>query len=317
LLNKAAKAMDQYAKGEQSTFMFGYDFTNSGLMMSGLSFHSKEMMKSANLGNHKTVHDSHTDFGNAFGLNLDRDTVKELHTPLLHGSTNKTLVKILNTHLDEDNEVDEAMVAEANEKAYGVCVRNIATIADWGTLVTGNRQSILRWTMPDKFKASSKAHMDGVPVRCYAASARHKEGYNAYVVVSNMPLVEDKNGYAIYDKNTELGGVHYPVKVHKRGLFADLTHSIDAYVLRCVVRALRKAKRPFLLKHDDYIVPPGAQSIVKQAAQEAFNVLYQNNVYQTALEEIAEHSPYELEVPYLYIGTARNTAVSSTNFLMP
>jgi hypothetical protein len=132
-----------------------------------------------------------------------------------------------------------------------------------------------------------------------------------------MPLVEDKNGYPIYDKNTELGGVRYPVKVHKRGLFADLTHSIDAYVLRCVVRALRKAKRPFLLKHDDYIVPPGAQRIVKQAAQEAFNVLYQNNVYQTALEEIAEHSPYELEVPYLYIGTARNTAVASTNFLMP
>jgi len=316
LLNKAAEAIQQYTDGEQSTFMFGYDFTNSGLMMAGLSFHSKEMMKSANLGNHKTVHDSHTDFGNAFGLDLRRDQVKKVHTPLLHGSTNKTLVKILNDHLGEGT-VDESAVVEANEKAYGVCVRNITTIADWGTLVAGNRQSTLRWTMPDGYKASSRSHMEGVPVRCYAASARHKEGYNSYVVVSNMPLVEDKNGFPIYDKDTQLDGVHYPVKVHKRGLFANLTHSIDAYVLRCVVKALRAAGRPFLLKHDDYIVPPGAQHIVKQAAQEAFNVLYHNNVYQSALEEIAEHSPYELEIPMLYVGTARNTAGVSTNFLMP
>lgn len=316
LLNKAVQAIEQFMNNEQSTFMFGYDFTNSGLMMAGLSFHSKEMMKSGNLGNHKTVHDSHTDFGNGYGLDLDRDTVKEVHTPLLHGSSNKTLVKILNEHLGE-GAVDESKVSEANEKAYGPCVRNIGIIADWGTLVTGNRQSILRWTMPDHFKAASRAHMEGVPIECYAASARHKEGYCLYVVVSNMPLVEDNNGYPIYDKNTQLAGVPYPVKVHKRGLFADLTHSIDAYVLRCVALALRAAGKPFILKHDDYIVPPSAMYIVKAAAQEAFNELYKVNLYRKALTEIAELSPYDLEIPTLYMGDARNTAGASENFLMP
>lgn len=317
LLNKCATALDHYAMGKQSTFMFGYDFTNSGLMMAGLSFHSKEMMKSANLGNHKTVHDSHTDFGNAYGLDLDRDTVKELHTPLLHGSTNKTLVKILNNHLGEDA-VTESQVIEANDKAYGQCVRNISAIADWGTMMAGNLQSVLRWTMPDNYKAASKAHMDGVPVQCYAASARHKEGYCAYVVVSNMPLVEDQNGYPIYDQHTELDGVPYPVKIHKRGLFANITHSIDSYVLRCIVRKLREAKRPFLLKHDDYIVPPGAQYIVRAAAQEVFDTLYSVNMYEEALTEIAENSPYPgAEVPQLYHGDARNTASKSINFLMP
>lgn len=316
LLNKAVHAIEQFMNNEQCTFMFGYDFTNCGLMMAGLSFHSKEMMKSANLGNHKTVHDSHADFGSGYDLDLDRDTIKEIHTPLLHGSSNKGLVKILNKHLGEDV-VDEAKVADANEKAYGVCVRNIGTIADWGYLITGNRQSTLRWTMPDGYKAASKAYMEGVPVQCYAASARHKEGYCAYVVVSSMPLVEDNNGYPIYDKHTQLDGVPYPVKVHKRGLFADLTHSIDAYVLRCVVRALRKAGRPFLLKHDDYIVPPSAMHIVKAAAQSAFTELYGVNMYRKALIEIAEHSPYDLEVPTLYMGDARNTAGVSENFLMP
>ena len=316
LLNKAAEAVQQYTDGEQSTFMFGYDLTNSGLMMAGLSFHSKEMMKAANLGNHKTVYDCHTEFGNAYNLDLDRDTIKELHTPLLHGSTNKTLATILNSHLGE-GAVTEDQVVEANEKAYGLCVRNISTIADWCSNVVGNKQSILRWTTPDGYKASSRAYLEGVPVRCYAASARHKEGYCSYVVVSNMPLVEDSKGYPIYDKNTELDGVHYPVKVHKRGLFADITHGNDAYVLRCIIHELRVAKRPFLLKHDDYIVPPGAQCIVKAAAQEAFKSLYSQNVYKTALEEIAEHSPYYPPVPYLYKGNARNTASASSNFIMP
>lgn len=316
MLNKAVQSLDQYNNNEHSTFMYGYDFTNSGLMMAGLSFHSKEMMKAANLGNHKTVYDSHNEFGKAYGLDLPRNEVKKLHTALLHGGTNKTLLKEIHSVLGEDSFTLE-QVTEANETAYGECVRNITAIADWGTLVVGNRQSILRWTMPDGFRASSKAHMDGVPVRCYAASAKHKEGYNTYVVVSNMPLVEDNNGFPIYDKDTQLDGVPYPVKVKKRGLFANLTHSIDAYVLRRVVAELRASRRPFLLKHDDYIVPPGAQEIVKHAAQDAFNVLYEVNMYQKALEEIKEHSPYELELPPLYMGTAKNTAVASDNFLMP
>ncbi|MEE8598656.1 MAG: hypothetical protein V3S69_03970, partial [Dehalococcoidales bacterium] len=320
LLNKCAEALDQYMKGEQSTFMFGGDFTNSGLMMAGVSFHSPEMMKSANLGNHKTVYDSHTDFGKAYGLDLPRKEVKKLHTALLHGGTNKTLQEsIAAIFMDEDKEgvITLAQVGEANEKAYGECVRNITTIADWGTLVAGNRQSILRWTMPDGMKAASRAHLSGVPVRCYAASARHKEGYCSYVIVSDMPLMEDKNGFSIYDKDTQMDGAHYPVKVKKRGLFANITHSMDAYVLRRVVRALRAANRPFLLKHDDYITPPGARSIVVKAAQDALTVLYHHNVYQSALDEIATNSPYEVESPALLAGKAQNTCAESVNFLMP
>jgi len=320
LLNKAFEALTAAMDGRQSTFMFGYDFTNSGLIMAGLSFHSKEMMKAANLGNHKTVYDSHTEFGRAYDLQLPRKEVKKLHTALLHGSTVKSLQEAIAgifVRTDREGSISLKQVTQANEKAYGECVRNITTIADWGTIAVGNRQSILRWTMPDGFKASSRAHMEGVPVRCYSASARHKEGYTAYTVVSNMPLVEDRNGFPVYDKNTELDGVPYPVKVKKRGLFANLTHSIDAYVLRCVVKYLRANKRPFLLKHDDYIVPPGAQWIVRQAAQKAFDTLYKVNVYQKALEEIAEHSPYSLMLPTMHMGNAKNTASVSVNFLMP
>lgn len=315
-LNKAAIALDDFKEGRQSTFLFGYDFTNSGLMMAAISFHSPEMGKAANLGNHKTVFDSHTEFGRAYGLDLPRKEVKGIHTALMHGGTTKTLLEKLHSLLGEESYTLEQVV-EANEKAYGVCVRNITTIADWGTIIVGNRQSVLRWTLPDGYKACSRATMEGVPVRCYAASARHKEGYCAYTVVSNMPLVEDRNGYPIYDKNTELDGVPYPVKVKKRGLFARMTHGNDAYVLRCVVKELVAAKRPFLLKHDDYIVPPGAYYVVKAAAQEAFDTLYHTNMYQKAINEIVEYSPYGLEKPLLYTGNAKNTASVSDNFIMP
>ena len=132
-----------------------------------------------------------------------------------------------------------------------------------------------------------------------------------------MPLVEDRNGFPIYDKNTQLDGVPHPVKVKKRGLYARLTHSIDAYVLRCVVASLKAARRPFLLKHDDYMTAPAAQLIVKRAAQRAFETLYETNVYRIALDEIARHSPYGIMVPTLYMGKAKNTASSSDNFLMP
>lgn len=316
LLRKAAEALEQHVAGEPSTFMFGYDFTNSGLMMAGLSFHSKEMMKAANLGQHKTVYDSHTTFGKAYGLDLPRNEVKKLHTALLHGGTEQGLLNEIESVLGEGAFTLE-QVKQANEAAYGECVRNITTIADWGTIVVGNRQSILRWKMPDGYVASSRAHMDGVPVRCYAASARHKEHYTYYIVVSNMPLVEDRNGFPIYDKDTVLDGVPHPVKVKKRGLFANITHSIDAYVLRCVVKRLRDQNRPFLLKHDDYIVPPGAVRDVMHAAQSAFMVLYHYNIYDKALDDIVEHSPYQLEKPQLYMGDAKNTATHSENFLMP
>jgi hypothetical protein len=315
LLNKAAQALDDAANGVASTSMFGLDFTNSGLMMAGVQFHSKEMMKAANLGGHKTVYDSHTAFAKGFGL--EREQIKQAHTALLHGSTYGGLVEELKA-VTGDESITEQAVIQGVEKAYGDCVRNITTIADWGTLVRGNRQSVVRWTMPDGVKAASVAKMLNVPVKVHAISARHKEGYCSYVVVSTMPLLEDKNGFPVFDKHTELDGVHYPVEVKKRGLFASLTHGCDSYVLRNVVLELAEAGRPFMLKHDDYIVPPGAHlEVVLPTAQRELDVLYERNVYQSALEEIAKHSPYHPPVPTLIVGDADNTVSQSVNFLMP
>ncbi|MCP4487706.1 MAG: hypothetical protein GY820_10380 [Gammaproteobacteria bacterium] len=318
LLNKAYTAIMDGLAGYPCHFMFGYDFTNSGLIMAGVSFKSKEMMKAGNVAGLKTVQDSHTLLGKAFGLDLERDVIKKLHTALLHGGTTRTLTKRLHELL-KGCEISEGDVDVAIQKAYGPTVLNIDAIASWGQVAAGNQQSILRWRMPDEFMAASQSRMIGCPVHVYVASGSHAVGYTDHVIVSDMPLCEDNNGFPVFDSLHHLKGVDYPVQVKKRGLFADITHSIDAYVLRKVVRAVRKAGYPILLKHDDYIAPPGAHSVIVEAAQSALAEIFDANLYQSAVDQIKAYSPWKdrLIAPDVQLGQASNTLVKSVNFLMP
>lgn len=321
LLNKAAKALDDYRDGNTSKFMFGYDFTNSGLMMSGVSFKSEKMMMAANMGGSSVVHDSHTDFGKGFDVPLERKEIKSIHMGLLHGSALQTIGDTITQILVEKNgfakKIDVEHVKEFTHKAYGKPVDNITNIAEWGTKIIGNEQSVLRWTMPDKFSACSRSYIKSVPVLVYSASASHKDGYTSHVVVSDMPWVEDKNGYPIYGKEVLMGGTVYEVQSKKRGLYANLTHSIDSYMLRKIGNAVIDSGRPMLFKHDDFITPPSAYHLVKATAKDGFVEMFNTNLYQEAVNEIAEHSPYNLEPLELIEGDASCTVWESENFLMP
>ena len=315
LLNKAAQALKDFKQGVPSKCMFGYDFTNSGLLMSGVSFRSEKMMKAGNIGGEECVVDSHTAFGDAYELPLERSDVKKIHMGLMHGSALQSIANTISTTLGTAVSVDE--VHAFNEKAYGAPVDNITRIAEWGTQVIGNEQSTLRWTLPDEFSACSRAYLKGVPVQVYSASASHKEGYTSYVVVSDMPWIEDKNGFPIYGKEVELGGHVYHVEQKKRGLFANMTHGNDAYMLRHVADAVLSSGRPLLLKHDDFIAPPSALGVVQFAAMEIFDEMFEDNLYQSAVDEIVINSPYDLEPIELLVGDGPNTIWESENFLMP
>lgn len=315
LLNKAAQAIMDYKAGKLSKFMFGYDFTNSGLLMSGVSFRSEKMMKAGNIAGEVDVVDSHTAFGDAFDMDLDRKDVKSVHMGLMHGSTMNSIAKVITEVTG--NDTDAESVIDHAVDAYGEAVKNIPNIADWGSKVIGNEQSTLRWTMPDDFSCASRAYLKGVPVLVYSASASHKEGYTSHVVVSDMPWVEDKNGFPMYGKEVDMGGTVYHVEQKKRGLFAGMTHGIDAYMLRHVTDAVLSTGRPMLLKHDDFIVPPSALPVVQMAAQEIFEVMFNTNLYQLAVDEIIENSPYDIPSMELVIGDGPNTIWESENFLMP
>ena len=315
LLNKAAQAIMDYKQGKPSRFMFGYDFTNSGLLMSGVSFRSKEMMAAGNIAGSHDVVDSHTAFGDAFDMDLERKDVKKIHMGLMHGSALKSIAEVI-SEIHGDNTTEEE-VREHVENAYGKSVGNIPFIADWGTKVVGNEQSTLRWTMPDGFSACSRAYLKGVPILTYVASGSHKDGYCSYVIVSDMPWIEDRKGFPVYGKEVTVSGAVYEVEQKKRGLFANITHSIDSYMLRHITSAVLATGRPILLKHDDFIVPPNALSVVRNAAKEVFDEMYHENLYQHALDEIVHNSPYELESVDLVLGDGDCKVWMSDNFLMP
>ena len=154
-------------------------------------------------------------------------------------------------------------------------------------------------------------------VLVYSASARHKGDYTRHIVVSDMPWIEDKNGFPIYGKEVVMGGTVYKVEQKKRGLFAGMTHGNDAYMLRQITEAVMDTGRPILLKHDDFIVPPSAVYTVISTAQETFSEMYEGNMYQRAVDEIIEHSPYDLPAFDLVLGIANDTCYESENFLMP
>lgn len=316
LLNKCYEALMDYKNGILSRFMFGYDFTNSGLIMSGVSFNSPEMMDAANIGgDFWNVVDSHTAFGDGYGLDLERKDIKGLHMGLMHGETLGSIAVKVAELTGED--CSTSKVRELNQQAYGSCVHNISDIAEWGTKVVGNEQSVLRWTMPDGFSASSKAYLKGVPVHIYCASGSHKEGYTSHVIVSDMPWLEDRRGFPVYGKETLVAGTVYPVEQKKRGLFASLTHGIDAYVLRVVATDVIDSGRPILLKHDNFIAMPSSYGVVKHAAKCVLDDMFQTNLYQEAINEIADNSPYGLEPLELVEGDADFNVWSSENFLMP
>jgi len=315
MLNKASQALYDYKNGVKSRFMFGYDFTNSGLLMSGVSFRSEKMMTAGNIYGFGDVVDSHTAFGAAYDLDLSRKDIKSIHMGLMHGSAMNSIANTISDVLGRKVTLDE--VLGYNEKAYGKAVINIPKIAEWGTKIVGNEQTTLRWTMPDGFSAASRAHLKGVPVRVYSASGSHKEGYTSHIIVTDMPWIEDSKGFPVYGREVEVGGVVYDVEHKKRGLIASLTHSIDSYMLRHIGNRVIDSGRPMLFKHDDFITPPGALGIVKEAAKQVFHEMYRDNLYQEAINEIAARSPYELEPLELIVDDGADRIGESDNFLMP
>ncbi len=316
LLNKCAHALELYAAGEPCSYMFGKDLTNSGLIMAANSFRSEKMLRGANMYGLKTVADSHSQFGKAQEIDhLPRSEVKSIHTPLLHGSSARAIARMISDHLGEGKDVTEEDVHQHNIDAYGAEVDNIETIAAWGELMVNNHRNILKWKMPDGFPASHRSVMVRTPFNVYAASTRVKsKPFKEYKLMATMPIALGADGKCVFGRENTTVLSDKGVGVKTRGLFANITHSIDAMLLRKVIGVLLDSEEVFLLKHDDYMVSPDMFDEVIATAQEFFDYLQSGNLYQEILDQIAEK--YGTHAPRLLVGNAPNRVAESFNFLM-
>lgn len=319
LLKKAGVALSYSMQGLPTKYMFGWDFTTSGLIVAGMSFHSKEMMRSGNVHTEDVVHDAHTDFNELLDLGLGRKEAKKIHQPLLHGGTWKGLLDTVHESTGDDSlTLDELSTRLHN--VYGSCVNNIVDIADWGTQAVSSKQSTLSWTLFDGFRATHKSYFQSVhnKITVVSCDEDHKKGITSHTVVKDMPIAFDSTGKPLTLSSVDASGNIVPANVKIRGLYANITHSGDAYVLRNVVDAVLDSGMPIKLKHDDYMIHPSSYNLIHSIAQKGFSKLYESNIYQLGMQEIAFNSTQRgCIAPTLIQGSATNVITESNAFLMP
>ena len=270
LIKRCAEAI----KAGKTALMVGLDMTNSGLIIASAGFGSTKMLKASNLLDQDKIYDSHQIFSD--GIGMTRDIGKKIHTEILHGKSFKSISKQL--EMEQDDFINMMV------KLYGVQVLNIDRIASWGT-----RFDYATWTMPDGIKAHHKGVMKGYPMRLF--TFKKDETVRQTIVHRDMPLVPE-----IQYENAKL-----------RGLFGNITHSYDAYILREV----RRTGIKMITKHDDFIMHPNDFHKIYGTIRKALLKVD----YQKAINEIAMYKG--IEPITLDKGDNNDCIKTAINFLAP
>jgi hypothetical protein len=304
---RLADAIDSYYNGTETHFLLGEDATNGGLQHGGLAFHSKNMMEGGNVGGLPDQVDSHDNLRQLLDLS-ERQAAKDIHQPLLHGSAMKTIAEVMEKSVREAEELLQT--------AYGEEVFNIKTIADWGVAYGTNHNTSLMWKTRDGLFAQSIAYVEAVPLKLKALTTNNKQGYSQLLIHKDMPMLRARNGENVYGSRrkqdkTLLGG-----SVKNRGLYANITHSIDATGLRNVIRAMHKLGKGGLWKHDNFLVPGGMKT-VRAAYKEALIEEFKLNHYEAALSQIIDaYTGAKPPMPQLSIGEATEDMVINSHYYL-
>ena len=303
---RLADAIESYYNGTETHFLLSEDATNGGLQHGGIGFHSTEMMIPANVGGAPEQLDSHGMLQANLGL-TSRDTAKDIHQPLLHGSSMHTLASVL-----------ECSVREAEifvTKAYGKSVLNIEKIADWGVAVATNNNTSLLWKTRDGFNAQSIAYVETVPLTIKFIADRNSQGWGQLLLHKDMPLLKSVKGELVYGGGSSSNKAKVGGTVKNRGLYANVTHSVDATALRDIIRATGGRG---LWKHDNFLVP-GLMTLVRQTYRQALLAEYDFKAYDAAMVDIL--SNYNGEAPakptLVYGDATKDSIINSHYYLAP
>ena len=303
---RLAQALVDYTDGTPSHFLASEDATNGGLQHGGIGFKSEKMMIASNVGGSDHQEDSHGWLQQKLGL-LTRDDAKAIHQPLLHGSTLKTISLMI----DMDMEATRFLL----EEAYGKEVFNIAAIAEWGVAVATNENPSLVWKTRDNFRAQSVAYTESVPIDVYALTHSTVKKYSQTRLHKEMPIFKDAKGQPVYGM---VGEDKTQGKLNKlRGLYANITHSIDATALRQVGRALHDKGTGGMFKHDNFLTHPNHVSTVRKAYKAALLEEFDDCGYQAAIDDIVDAFDGSKPIkPQLFMGTATKDLIEKSHYFL-
>jgi len=303
--NRLYTAYSDYKRGIPSKVLIGKDFTSSGPGIAGVSFRSSVLADAANWNGGDIANDLHMMVADALGVK-DRDAAKRVNAPIFHGSTYKAAADAINEYLEEDKftpkDIEELLV-----KRFGEAINNIPAIAAWGGNSAINKENpSLSWKSLDGLPCQSTAYYEGYEIVM--------DAYNVFTgkmvqttIKRDMPVLFDNNGEIYQDKSA------YKL-LKKRGLFANITHSVDSYLLRMIQEAVNYRG---IWKHDDFIVHPNDMDNVIDTAREFMAIVYDVNPYLDAMSQI-EAKVNSKCMPKLFTGDLeRENVLESVNFLMP
>lgn len=307
---RVAQAIEDFYNETPSHFLLGEDATNGGMQHGGIGFRAEKMMFASNVGGSLRQEDSHGVLQATLGLKT-RDEAKDIHQPLLHGSSLATVAVVMGK---DQAETKAMMIA-----AYGREVLNIQAIAEWGTNVISNHATSLMWTTRDGFKAQSIAYSESVPLTIYALTPNTKSGYTEVKIQRDMPMKLDRKGQPIFGAvggDKTMGGAN-----KLRGLYANITHSIDATGLRDVIRAviehnLNDAAKTGLWKHDNFLMHANDMEAARAGYKASLLANFDYESYDMAIKQIATALPKGTMTPVLTKGNGTKEMIEKSEFFL-
>ncbi len=311
---RLVQAIEDFKNSIPSHFILAEDCTTGGLQHGGIGFRSEKSMILGNVGGDtEQVHDAHGEIVKQFKIASRKQAKDDINTPLLHGSTLKTIQKALLSH---GTDMTEIAIEEYLVEVYGAEILNIPVIANWGGIAVSNKTTSLMFKTSDGWLAQSTSYMESVPLLVYALSTSNKAGFGKSTIVRDMPLLLDAKGQAVYGKDNKVPGSKKGVTVKKRGLYANITHSIDAKALRDIARMAIAKGEVVLFKHDDFICTPSLIMAVRETYKSSLVEEFEFRAYHKALEDIKAYSTEAIKVPVLVEGTATVDMIkNSSGFL--
>ena len=294
---RLAQAIADYSSGTPSHFMLGEDATSGGVQHAGSSFRSVKMMKGSNIGGLKTIGDIHGNMATAF--DIERYKAKEVNQGLINGAGWKSTADALSavTGVDYDSDYTKTHAIEA----YGDEITNFNDISTWGAFSCYDSSNpSLKWNSKDGEKCQSIAFYESVPLTAYGLSLSATKGYTSVKVHRDMPMLLNNKGKTIYD-NPKL-----------MGLFANITHSIDAGVSRYVYNTMIGMDRVLLMKHDKFYAHPNDAKLIRKSYKSALLANFEYQPYQRALEQVAHNHTDKIPLPALIIGDGTKAMIEKS-----
>lgn len=278
------------------------DITNSGLLIAGILFRSKEMLKANNGYGLPEKVDSHKAVADVVGIS--REDAKGIQVQFLHGASLKSMANNLTEATDKT--YTEEDMASFMGNVYGNAIYNINNIAQYGIEVMSNIRSQCSWTMPDGFRAVHRAYTTSVPLEL---QLKHRK----VRLFSEMPLLLDGTGSPVYDQNSHgakpATGSSEGTCTKIMGLYANIIHSIDSWVMREVIRSGIQ----LLCKHDAFFVHPNDVELLRDTLKSIYSDLYDFDLMKNILRQIEGQTG--VKAPELFYGDAENRIKSSEHFL--